>query len=275
MIRLLPLCLLLFVMVAVVLFWRKQTEHYDPFSCIITMTTYMGFEDRFEHIDKVLKPLVATRQEVVVINEWDENYKTYIDFMRKNYPQVRFIQKNREDNGQARSLNLLVRDCLLHSEKKYWVHWEDTWIATRPLLPDLVQHMDHHPQVAQLQVTDDWKKMPSGQTHDFQDITVLLPQYRYDKDIYEMMDEMALQPWPLFSLRPSINRLSFFQRHANDFYFLEHPHMWPLRFEWEFGRIFLRNKGIKAITNKPYAKRVHGHRSTYADMLTSVPHSIG
>lgn len=267
------LCLLLFVLIAVFLLWRKQTEHYDPSSCIITMTTYMGFGDRFQQMDKVLKPLVATRQEMVVINEWDENYKSYIDFMRKNYPQVRFIQKNQEDGGQARSLNILVRDCLLHSGKKYWIHWEDTWVATRPLLPDLVRHMDQHPQVAQLQVTDDWKQMPSGHTMDLQGITVLVPQSRYDKDIYEMMDEMAHQPWPLFSLRPSINRLSFFQRHANDFYFLEHPHMWPLRFEWEFGRIFLRNKGIKAITNKPYAKRVKGHRSTYADMLTSVPHS--
>lgn len=267
------LFLVLFVVVGIVLFWRKQTEHYHPFSCIITMTTYMGFGDRFNDIDKVLKPLVATGQEVVVINEWDENYRVYVDFMRSQYPQVRFIQKTRDDNGQARSLNILVRDCLLNSEKKYWIHWEDTWVATRPLLPDLVHFMDQHSQVAQLQVTDDWKQMSSGQIMDLENITILLPQDKYDKDIYEMMDTMALQPWPLFSLRPSINRLSFFQRHANDFYFLEHPHLWPLRFEWEFGRIFLRNKGIKAVTHKPYAKRIKEHRSTYADMLTSGPHS--
>jgi len=266
--------LLLFVCVCLVFFWKKQTEYYhDPSSCLITMTTYLGFDDRFAHLDKILKPLAATGQTVVVINEWDDNCQTYVDFMKHHYPQVRFIQKTKEDSGQARSLNILVRDYLLHSDKKYWVHWEDTWVSTRPLLPDLVHLMDQNPQVAQLQVTDDWKKMSPSHTIEKKDITILKPQHDYTKDVHEMKDRITLEQWPLFSLRPSINRLSFFQRHSNDFYFLEHPHMWPLLFEWEFGRIFLRNKGVKAITNKPFAKRIKGHRSTYADMFTSCPHS--
>jgi hypothetical protein len=271
---LLHLVLFLFICVCLVFFWRKQTEYYDdPSSCIITMTTYLGFEDRFDHLDKILKPLDATGQTIVVINEWDENCHTYVGFMETHYPEVVFIQKPEEDKGQARSLNILVRDYLLHSDKKYWVHWEDTWVATRPLLPDLVYLMDQHPQVSQLQVTDDWKKMPPSHTIEKNDITIIKPQHPYHQDVYEMKDRITLDEWPLFSLRPSINRLSFFQRHANDFYFLEHPHMWPLLFEWEFGRIFLRNKGVKAITNQPYAKRIKGHRSTYADMFTSCPHS--
>lgn len=272
----LPLCLLLFVLVAIVLFWRKQTEYYpSSSSCIITMTTYMGFEDRFQHMDRVLGPLVATGQEVVVINEWDENHRVYADFMKTHYPQVRFVQKNPEDSGQPRSLNILVRDYLLHSEKKYWIHWEDTWVATRPLLPDLVRLMDSHPDITQLQATDDWKNLPPRQTLHRGDISVLVPQYAYDKDVYEMGSVLSLETWPLFSLRPSINRLSFFQRRARDFYFKEDPRLWPLLFEWEFGRIFLRNKGVKAITKKPYARRVKGSRSTYADMLTSGPRSRG
>lgn len=271
---LLHLALFLFVCVCLVFFWRKQTEYYDdPSSCIITMTTYLGFEDRFDHLDKILEPLAATGQTIVVINEWDENCHTYVGFMKTHYPEVVFIQKPEEDKGQARSLNILVRDYLLHSDKKYWVHWEDTWVATRPLLPDLVHLMDKHPQVSQLQVTDDWKKMPPSHTIEKNDITIIKPQHRYTEDVYEMKDRITLDEWPLFSLRPSINRLSFFQRHGNDFYFLEHPHLWPLLFEWEFGRIFLRNRGVKAITNKPYAKRIKGHRSTYADMFTSCPHS--
>lgn len=271
----LPLCLVLFVLVSIFLLWRKKTEYYPSSSCIITLTTYMGFEDRFKHINRVLAPLVATGQEVVVINEWDENYHLYVDFMRKHYPQVRFVQKTPEDRGQPRSLNILVRDYLLHSEKKYWIHWEDTWVVARPLLPDLVRHMDSHPDITQLQATDDWKDIPSQQTLHRGGVSILVPQYAYDKDIYEMGGVVSLEMWPLFSLRPSINRLSFFQRRARDFYFKEDPQLWPLLFEWEFGRIFLRNGGVKAITKKPYAQRLRGSRSTYADMITSGPHSRG
>ena len=267
---LLPVCLLLLIIACIVLVCRGPTEMYRPSSCIITMTTYMGYENRFAHINSVLGPLVATGQEVVVINEWDENYRMYIDYMAERYPQVRFIQKTKDDRGQPRSLNILVRDHLMHSDKKYWVHWEDTWVASGPLLPDLVRFMDNHPQITQLQATGDWKDIPRQHTIPLKDINILLPQHKYDKSVYEM-NGVSLEKWPLFSLRPSINRLSFFQRHSHYFYFLEHPHLWPLLFEWEFGRVFLRNGGIKAVTQKPYAKKIKGQRSTYADMLTSGP----
>lgn len=275
--RIVPFCLvLLFVLISIVLLLRKRTEYYpSSSSCIITMTTYMGFEDRFQNMDKILGPLVATGQEVVVINEWDENYHVYSEFMRTHYPQVHFVQKSMEDRGQPRSLNILVRDYLLHSGKKYWVHWEDTWVATRPFLPDLVHMMDRHPDVVQLQATDDWKDMPPQHTLHRGDISVLIPQYVYDRDIYDMGDVVSLETWPLFSLRPSINRLSFFQRHARDFYFKEDIQLWPLLFEWEFGRIFLRNGGVKAITKRPYAQRIKGSRSTYAYLLTCGGHSRG
>lgn len=274
----LSLCILLFVCCCLVFLWKKQTECYSRGStpsCIITMTTFMGFEDRFKNIDEILKPLVATGQEVVVINEWDNNYHVYVAFMSANYPCVHFIQKTKEDYGQVRSLNILIRDHLLGSRKKYWIHWEDTWVCTRPLLPGLVDLMEKNPNVAQLQATDDWKDVPPDHTIDLNDIKILKPQHIHNKDIYEMMEKITLETWPLFSLRPSINRLSFFQRHSNDFYFLENPHLWPLRFEWEFGRIFLRNKGVKAITKKPYARRVKDHKSTYYKLLTGDHHSSG
>lgn len=257
----------------IVLLLRKHVEAYSIVSspCIITMTTYMGFEDRMKNIPKILDKLTETNQEIVVINEWDIDASFYIDYMKQNYPKVKFIQKTKEDRGQARSLNILIRDYLLHSNKKYWIHWEDTWDCAKPLLPDLVRFMEKHPYISQLQITGDWKDMPANETTDLGEITVLIPQHQHQKDVYEM-EQLTLETWPLFSLRPSINRLSFFQRHSNDFYFLEHPYLWPLRFEWEFGRIFLRNKGVKAITKKPYAERIKNHKSTYFKMFTAVPH---
>lgn len=253
----------LFVML--IFLWKKKTEYYQLPSCIITMTTFMGFENRFQTIPMILDPLVRTGQEIVIINEWSENSHVYINFMKKHYPKVKFIQKSNNDKGQARSLNILVRDYLLHSSKKYWIHWEDTWICSRPLIPELVDLMEKYPQISQLQITDDWQKIKNKK--DLGMIEIIIPQHDYTRNIYEM-EQLELGTWPLFSLRPSINRLSFFQRHGTDFYFLEDPYMWPLRFEWEFGRIFLRNKGVKAITKKSYAKRIQGHKSTYSKIIT-------
>lgn len=264
---------LLFLLLFLFLLIRRKMECYHPTSCIITMTTHMGFEDRFLSLPHVLDPLVQTGHEIVVINEWDQKGPSYVEYMEENYPQVKFIQKSYEDKGQARSLNMFIGDYLLNSSHKYWIHWEDTWTCVRPLFPDLINFMEKNQQVSQLQITDDWKRLPHSVS--LKDITILSPPKNDNDDnpqtIYERQLEMG--SWPLFSLRPSINRLSFFQRHAKDFYFLEHPHLWPLRFEWEFGRIFLRNKGIKAITNEPYAKRTKGHKSTYANLLSDFEHS--
>lgn len=264
-------CLLLFfflvaVLATAVVLASRATEHYDePPSCIITVTTHMGFEGRFQDARRILDPLVQTGQEVIVINEWSPDADTHRAFMRQHYPTVRFLQKGVEDAGQARSLNILVRDHLLHSPKKFWVHWEDSWVCTRPFFPDAVRLMNRHPHVCQLQLTGDWH---DGNNKD-DGLTILRPppRHEWDKDAYRH-EPLDLAGWPLFSLRPSINRLSFFQRHATDFYFLEHPHLWPLRFEWEFGRLFLRNGGVKAVANRAYATRVRGHKSTYADVFT-------
>lgn len=267
------LLFVLFLSVVGLLVWKTQwCERYDvSSSCIITMTTYLGFEDRSRTIGKILDPLVRSGQEIVVINEWDEQCARHVEFMKDHFPSVKFIQKTLQDKGQARSLNLLIRDHLLHSDKKYWVHWEDTWVCTRSLFPEVIRIMDANPNVSQLQLTNDWNKMPH-QTHT-KDITILKPLVHHEKSIYEV-EQIEVGTWPLFSLRPSINRLSFFQRHGRDFYFLEDPNLWPLRFEWEFGRIFLRNKGIKAVANKPFAKRVENHKSTYSDLYTKDNNSL-
>ena len=256
----------LLILLFVVILWKQQPcEHYnDPSSCIITLTTFMGFEDRARSIVEVLDPLVRSGQEIIVINEWNDRCQEHVEFMKTNYPYVKFIQKTLKDKGQARSLNILIRDYLLHSDKKYWVHWEDTWTCTRPLFPEIVRVMDANPQVSQLQLTNDWNMMPYQSRN--KDITILKPLHYHEKTIYDV-EQIEVGTWPLFSLRPSINRLSFFQRHGRDFYFMEDPNLWPLRFEWEFGRIFLRNKGIKAVANKPFAKRINNHKSTYSDLF--------
>lgn len=252
---------LFFIIMVVLLLWKKNTEYYpSSSSCIITMTTFMSFENRFQTISTILDPLVKTGQELVVINEWCEDPSRYIDFMKRNYPQIQFIQKSKDDKGQARSLNILVRDYLLHSSKKYWIHWEDTWECSQSFYPKVMDLMEKYPEVSQLQITNDWQNVNNKK--DLGEIEIILPQHDYKKNVYEVK-QIELSEWPLFSLRPSINRLSFFQKHSTDFYFLEDPYLWPLWFEWEFGRIFLRNKGVKAITKKSFAKRLETYKSTY------------
>jgi hypothetical protein len=75
---------------------------------------------------------------------------------------------------------------------------------------------------------------------------------QYDHEWYEK--------WPLYSLRPSLNRVS---EYSDLGYFNTDPKYWPYLFEFMYGVTFVEHEKVKAImVDSPY-KRVQGHVSTY------------
>jgi len=267
---------IVFVLFVVILIFVLLTckENFRSFvrneEYILTMTATMGFHNRFQYVVDIIKSLQQKNTFksclFVIINEWtsDQDSSFFTAYMAENFPDIHFIQKNRNDQGQARSLNILIRDYLLDGRYKYWIHWEDTWLCKKTFFPELIETMNENKDIVQLQLTADWLDdvSPKHQLERGNNIVVLIPQTKHLKSIFEI-DNINVDTWPLFSLRPSINRLSFYQQNTQDFYFIEDPHQWPLRFEWEFGRIFLRNKGVKAVVKSHYAERVKGYKSTY------------
>lgn len=65
--------------------------------------------------------------------------------------------------------------------------------------------------------------------------------------------------WPLYSIRPSINRVKDYTFGL----FLITPELWPLKFEIEFGERWMRNKNIKSIFSEGPVTRKNTHISTY------------
>jgi hypothetical protein len=66
--------------------------------------------------------------------------------------------------------------------------------------------------------------------------------------------------WPLFSLRPSINRVAFGERVGP---FNEDPRLWPARFEWDYATRWFNAGATKAVMVPHAAHRQPNHVSTY------------
>lgn len=255
---------------------------------ILTMTTCFHINGRFANVQKFVDsfqkfhPLSKDGavfspyfDKVVFINDVNVNdqhqivphpeEEYYRSYFREVLPEVELIEKTLpSDKGQARSLNILIEKYLRHNDYKYWVHWEDSWVLSRPLFPEVVDIMDKSPEVHQIQLTDDWGNDPKNKTEHCFIIKNQASPEEIKRGIYRKLDALDLSKWPTFSLRPSINRLSFFCEKMYPFYFLEDPRLWPIWFEWEFARNFCRCGGVKAIPHKPFVSRVGGHKHSYS-----------
>lgn len=269
---------------------------------ILTMTTCLHKKGRFENVQKFIQsfqqhhPLsekgsvfqpyfdkVVFINEVEVDEEDEQNRivsspdnDRYTSYFKKVVPEVELIQKTRSyEKGQARSLNILIDRFLRQGNYKYWVHWEDSWVIVRPLFPEVVSIMDQSPDVHQLQLTDDWMAHDQSKNHNSvrasadsveKNCRIIKNPYtmqEMERGVYDKLKDLDISRWPTYSLRPSINRLSFFQHEMHPFYFLEDPRLWPIWFEWEFARNFCRCGGVKAVAHKPFASRVPNHEHTY------------
>ena len=201
-----------------------------------------------------------------VINEYSNNLMVHnqMEQLKNEFPFIEFVQKtNVEERGQARSLNIILNK-LKHY--KYWIHWEETWIAKDTFLEEIVWIMDST-NIDQLQLTNDWFNDLPSERQKF----IITTPYEKHRKVYEIRPhENAMlnirtgqrprNEWPPYSLRPGINRSSFFQTLG---LFNEDPKLWPVKFEWDFGNAFILAHGIKAVLDKPMVFRQWNHSSTY------------
>jgi hypothetical protein len=114
--------------------------------------------------------------------------------------------------------------------------------------------------MTQLQVTGDWmdvgpKRLESRMTLQGTRYVQVLPDAQTGKPSANIK-----HGWPLYSLRPSINRADFCRQVGR---FNEDPRLWPVRFERDYGLRWLRSGATKAVLTPPAAERQPNHRSTY------------
>jgi hypothetical protein len=244
---------------------------------IFTVTTFLDFnkEDKWlalcNGIDSILKhhPGIDSFIDFYIINEYSPNPKEdWAQKIKEKYSFINFVQKNKELKGQGESLNLILD---LIKTYTYWIHWEEAWYCERPFIFEAIQIMDNT-KISQLQFTKElnhthWEdKVDMKYCHRMpNDNNYCIIYYNIDdypkidlKKKFSHEDWMSVK-WPLYSIRPSINRVKDY----NFGKFLIKPEYWPLKFEIDFGERWMRNKNTKAIFLEGSVTRKPTHVSTY------------
>ena len=193
---------------------------------------------------------IASIDRWIVVNEYSETRKhTWPRLMKQKYPFITFIQKeNKEDSGQVKSLNLLFS---LIQPYKYWFHWEEGWRPTYSFLGRSIEILEST-NISQLQLTSepndimDWMFRTSEVKTCDTDYCIISHTKEIDNKLGPMkiktFDAMC-KYWPLYSLKPSLNRVAFYNFGS----FSEDKFPYPLVSEYDFAERWYKRGGIKAV----------------------------
>lgn len=243
---------------------------------LFTTTTYLAKKDKFNQVNIALDTFLRCNNEFiddlisdfVIINEYDDNTSDSCDIieqLKNKYPKFNFINKTKDQFGQAKSLNMII-DMLKNGGYKYWLHWEESWYCNGPIL-DKVYHIIENYNVTQIQFTNDWFDQLENDdfynnNHEFH-FELIPKSHLKQKWREEYYDNQKFNNflWPLYSLRPHIIRADSV---INTGYFTEDPGKWPVMFEldWAYRWILLQDP-IKAVLKLRHVDRQDNHKSTY------------
>ena len=251
-----------------------------PRTTIFTCTTFFDFkkQDKWTAFCRAMDSIQEqhdkqTLQRIntwLIVNEYDPNPKRdWVKAVQERYPFVEVIQKGKSDKGQAASMNIILKRSKGYT---YWIHWEETWYCRRPCLDRMFSIMNAT-RISQLQVTQH-KEKPNWLDSDSH--PRVLKTMANGIQYYEIhsapgTEQMIQRPiteysnecvglWPLYSLLPSINRVS----HNRVGEFTTDPKFWPFIFEWDYGRRWLQAGNTKAVLpDGPVIRDNSAHTSTY------------
>ena len=227
---------------------------------LFTCTAYLALPGKYEQLTEALSSFVRYYdsdkiREFLVINEYDtRDTNDKIHTLRNQFPFITFIAKTREQRGQTRSLNMIL-DYLRNNGYKYWIGLEESWYTTRPFVAEAHEIMEST-DLGQLQFTNSWRGIPKQQIVERPLYTEILSSRTYPPT-WVGGDEVF---WPLFSLRPGIDRVTNLLEIG---YFDETPEKWPITFEYDYSLKWVQNNR-KGVLKKYAATRSHSHTSTYS-----------
>jgi len=241
---------------------RSLAEETAVCPILFTCTTFLSIPGKYAQLDRALKTILDmnTSQKIrkmLVINEYSNTSSDEeVSKLRKKYPNVHFVSKTESQQGQAKSLNIIIDELKL-GRYKYWLQWEESWFATRPFVELAYSIMESH-DIDQLQLTNNFRyaELPADRRTDFQTFHIVHPKPEYPPAWRGHTD----YDWPLFSLRPGMNKVSAIEKTG---YFDESKSKWPITFEYEYAMRWVEMQHKKAVIHQYSATRDATHISTY------------
>jgi len=242
---------------------------------VFTCTTFFDYrtKDRWDRFCRAIDTIkeyhspntLSKIRKWVVVNEYsDKPSEDWGKKMKDRYPSIEFYQKNKDEKGQARSMNIILKKI---RDAELWIHWEESWEVRKTLLDDAIDFMNTEKDITQLQFTFhdgkvSWLNVEDKRIHCSGRLCKIDPidetykkcnlgPYKFDNEFYDS--------WPLYSLLPSINRAKHYENLTD---FSEDPKLWPIKFEWEFGCRWLKG-AVKAVLKDGPVWRPGKHTSTY------------
>jgi hypothetical protein len=248
---------------------------------IFTCTTFFDFENQNKWtsfciaIDSILKNhkkhVLNKINKWIIINEYSTSPKRdWVAAVHEKYPFIEVIQKTKKDIGQASSLNIILDKIKKYT---YWIHWEESWYCKKPCLARMFDVM-RNTNITQLQGTQlngitNWMDSNNHPRYlnkttkgtEFYEIHPSSATHEYLQKQISEFNIYFVKNWPLYSLLPSINRVSCYS--FGDFPTC--PEYWPFRFEWDFAKRWLLAGNTKAVLpDGPIMRDEKKHISTYA-----------
>ena len=222
-----------------------------PSSILLTVTTFLALPQKIATLAQALTTLYETRSlecDCLVVNEYPPpDGFTMQATLARDFPMCTFMQKRREDRGQARSLNMILERLRLQ-RYKYWVQWEEAWFSTRPWLQDALHEMERYPDIDQLALHNNQnfhrrERSGRGFQHVQRGSHVIVTMDSTDGLRQMTCWDGHFTHWPLFSLQPAVNKVASILSNGA---FNESADMWPVHFEFTFGVRWLLGGAIKA-----------------------------
>jgi hypothetical protein len=259
---------------------------------LLSMTTFLSKDAKVDALTQAVRSLCSIHShdelmlidKFIILNEYEiddtkrQNCNQVIDRLRSEFLslgtpfEIEIIQKTSDQRGQARSLNMII-DLLQSADYEFWIHLEDSWIYHRPWIAEGLDIMQTT-NITQLQITPDWENADwwnvartihrlTGSTTNGSKYHIIVPSKALvtGDNNWTVPYWAGILAWPLYSLRPSINRVSVTKTIGH---FSEDPELWPARFEWEYAKRWFDSGSVKGVLEPPSAQRIDGHQSTYS-----------
>ena len=91
----------------------KEGFIHDHPKILFTCTTYISKPNKIDSLKQTLDSFLKYTSiddidRMIVINEYGENTNELISPLEETYPQFEFINKDEDNKGQARSINMII-----------------------------------------------------------------------------------------------------------------------------------------------------------------------